>query len=258
MSSMFRYQRQIITFVASVVLSLALVSMMAFGATYIDVDSVGIATDTPGAALGVKGAGIFEGFVSAGYYTSTSTSNSWLTGAFGLGTNTPGVRLGVQGSAIIDGFVSAQYYTSTSTSNSWLLGTAFGLGTTTPGQRLSVDGDIYGDIAHIDDHLRTSYLLATSTTATSTIGYGLTVDSTSLVVDASVNGVGIATSTIVSIGADRATLSIGAGTASTTIFVAGGGALGGAMIFKDTDGNGCTMISFNDGAMQSGDIACPK
>ncbi|TSC89632.1 MAG: hypothetical protein G01um10143_122 [Parcubacteria group bacterium Gr01-1014_3] len=213
---MFRYQRQIITFVASVVLSLALVSMMAFGATYIDVDSVGIATDTPGAALGVKGAGIFEGFVSA------------------------------------------QYYTSTSTTNSWLLGDALGLGTTTPGLRLSVDGNIYGDIAHIDDHLRTSYFLATSTTATSTIGFGLTVDSTTLVVDASVNGVGIATSTLVSIGADRATLSIGAGTGSTTVFVAGGGALGGAMIFKDTDGNGCTMISFNDGALQTGDIACPK
>ena len=44
---------------------------------------------TPGAALGVKGAGLFDGFVSADYFTSTSTHASWVSGNFHIATITP-------------------------------------------------------------------------------------------------------------------------------------------------------------------------
>lgn len=137
MISILSNKRQAFTFVVSVVLSILLVASVSFGTTYIDTDSVGIATATPGAALGVKGQGIFEGFVSADYYTSTSTADSWLLGDLGLGTTTPGTRLGVLDNADIAGILT------------------------------------------VEDHLKTSSLIATSTTATSTFSGGATVaDST--------------------------------------------------------------------------------
>ncbi|MEK9185776.1 MAG: hypothetical protein AAB863_03305, partial [Patescibacteria group bacterium] len=123
----------------------------------------GIGTTTPGAQLGVKGGILSEGFVSADYFTSTSTNTDWFNGALGLGTTTPGARMGVRGSIIADGFVSANYFTSTSSLASWLLG-SFGVGTTTPGTRFAVEGDstIKGN-EYVQGTSTMSSLIATST-----------------------------------------------------------------------------------------------
>ncbi len=131
------YQRQIITFVVIVILSLSLVTMMAFAATYVDVDSIGIATDTPGAALGVKGAGIFGGFVSADYFTSTSTANSWLMGLLGVGTTTPTSKLEVAGGGLFKGILTTEG--DIKVSNIAATSTASGFGTSSPYATLSVE-----------------------------------------------------------------------------------------------------------------------
>lgn len=147
MISVFNNKGQLLSFVVSVVLSILLVAFVANGTTYVDTDSVGVATDTPGAALSVKGQGIFEGFVRADYFTSTSTNPSWFFGLFGLGTTTPGAELSVVGAALVDGHVTASNFTATSTTatstfNGGLslaesAGT-LGIGTSTPGNAANV------------------------------------------------------------------------------------------------------------------------
>lgn len=196
-------KKQIWSFLASVLVSVFAVTLMASAVTYISDTSVGIATDTPGVAAGVKGAGLFEGFVSANYYTSTSTAASWMMGALGIGTTTPGaaIRLGVKGNS-----------------------------------------DFAGTVV-VADALESSYLIATSTTATSTMGFGLTVDSTSLVVDAGSNGVGVATSTLATTAAAlNVTLGVGAGTASSTVYVGGGPTVGAELIMRSSNGIDCISI----------------
>ena len=44
----------------------------------LSLDQLGLSSTTPGAMLGVNGSGIFEGFVHADYFTSTSTNSSWI------------------------------------------------------------------------------------------------------------------------------------------------------------------------------------
>lgn len=63
-----------------------------------------------------------------------------------------------------------------------------GIGTSSPGVKLGVAGDINANIIYGDT------LFATSTTATSTLRGGLTVDTSTLVVDFSSNSVGVASS----------------------------------------------------------------
>jgi len=99
--------------------------------------SIGFSSSTPGAALGVKGAALFEGFVSADYFTSSSTNDSWLFGNLGIGTSTPGSLLSVQGlgnlgSLTVEGETRISFLISTSTTNS-------GFGTTSPWGFLSVE-----------------------------------------------------------------------------------------------------------------------
>lgn len=228
MIGVFTNKRQLLTLIISVVASMFVVTLLVQAVTYVDTDSVGVATATPGGALGVKGVGIFDGFVSADYYTSTSTNNSWFLANFGLGTTTPGVRLGV-----LD------------------------------------DVDIAG-LLTVESHIETSYLLATSTTAstfggaitvsgtaTSSVTGGLTVDTDTLNVDSSSNRVGIATSSFPSIGDQIVNVSIGVGTASTTVYIAGAGSVGSGIILKDSDGNGCTILMVNDGLLEATDVVCP-
>ncbi len=227
MSFILSHKRQILTFIASVVLSVFLVAFMAGAITYIDTDSVGVATSTPGAAVSAKGAGLFEGFVSADYFTSTSTGTSWILGGnFGHGTTTPGGKLDVRGVGLFDGFVSANYFTSTSTNSSWLFGN-LGIGTTTPGAAAAVggaglfDGFVWADYivatstgtasgfgttspgaefavgggALFEGGITASYLNATSTTATSTVSeFGLQA-STTLIMDGESGRVSIGATT---------------------------------------------------------------
>lgn len=239
--------------------------------------NLGIGTTTPGAAVAVDGAGIFDGFVSAGYFTSTSTNTSWLFGNLGIGTTTPGTAVAVDGAATFDGFVGANYFTSTSSLDSWLLG-GLGLGTTTVSDTLNADGSLAIEGAVIvGNNLVTSFLKATSTTATSTIsGYGLTVASTTFNVDGVTGAVSIGTTTfpdadVANTGTvDPAFTVSGIGNADNatgTIFLtneAAGG--GGQIILRSTDGAGCISITATRGATGIGGtvglttkiVACPK
>ena len=124
---------------------------------------MGIGSTTPGAQMGIKGGVLSEGFVSADYFTSTSTNTNWFNGALGLGTTTPYSKLAVKGASIIEGFVSADYFTSTSTNSSWIFGN-FGIGTTTPGVAFDAkgSGSFKGGL-YIQATTTTSSLIATST-----------------------------------------------------------------------------------------------
>ena len=150
-----------LSIILSVLLTTLFVAFVAQGVTYVDTDSVGVATATPGGALGVKGAAFIEDFLSV--------STLYATSSLGVGTNTPAAALGVDGAAIFGGFVSADYYTATSTGTSWLLGN-LGIGTTTPGAQFAVD-----EAGLFAGHLTASTFAATSTTATSTYNGGLSI-----------------------------------------------------------------------------------
>ncbi|MEK7209544.1 MAG: hypothetical protein AAB670_01320, partial [Patescibacteria group bacterium] len=116
---------------------------------------LGIGTTTPGGALVVKGAGLFDGFVSANYFTSTSSLTSWIMGSLGIGTTTPGARLGIEGDGLFKGGLYIQATTTTSsliaTSTLEVRGASgndlvvfdgnVGIGTTTPGNLFSVHGN---------------------------------------------------------------------------------------------------------------------
>lgn len=242
-------KKQVWSLVASVAVSVFAVALVASATTYIDTSSVGVASSTVGAAVAVKGAAIFEGFASADYFTSTSSNPSWLMGGgLGIGTTSPGVSLAVKGGVLSEGFVSANYFTSTSTNSSWIFG-KLGLGSTTPGAQLSVNGTSnFAGIVTVQDELKASYLVATSSSATSTIGYGLTVFSTALVADANSSSLGIGTSTFPVVSGDtKVTVSVGGGSASTTLFLAGGKTVGSSIIIGSANGQGCVAITANRG-----------
>ncbi|MEK7654392.1 MAG: hypothetical protein AAB345_03925 [Patescibacteria group bacterium] len=448
-------------FLALVTISIILAVSVAQAVTYIDTDSVGIATATPGAALGVKGAGIFDGFVSADYFTSTSTHASWVMGNYHIATITPydtAAEFTVQGDAhisrhgsfgaqsvidggsvtcpacgytnytvlanqeiitdmsatlvegIVNGIVlnpssaptsipygminelftkagnaqtfgnltaiwngvahegsgnmtgemrgsvsylehvgagtvakmigfdanlinrtgggtvttmnggriltpqntgggtvnnnygifiydqasigstqSYNIYSIGPTSKNFFGGDVFiggsdlhvgsgsatttitsaagflGIASVTPGTLFDVAGNstIKGSLV-AEGNLKTSYLIATSTTATSTIGYGLTVDTDTLVVDANGNGVLIATSTLPS--TNNVVMAVGTGSASTTLSISGGASVGSSIIIKSTNGNGCILISGNSAEADADGtiplvgklVSCPK
>lgn len=178
MTHILSHKKQLVSIVLSVVLSFLLVSMIASAVTYIDTDSVGIATDTPGAALGVKGGVLVDGFVRADYLWATSTTASHIGGNLGLASATPGAMLAVKGLAIVDGGVWADYIVATSTS------VAMGFGTSTPGTEFAVDG-----LGYFGGGLITSYLRATST-ITSSFGGNLGIASTSPSLRLAVEGFG--------------------------------------------------------------------
>ena len=111
-------KHQAFSVIASVVLTLLVVYFTVHGVTYIDTDSVGIATATPGAALSVKGEAIVEGFLSIDYLFSTSTSH-----ASGFGTSSPGAEFGVAGAGLFDGILTASaLYATTTNATSTLEG----------------------------------------------------------------------------------------------------------------------------------------
>ena len=199
-------KRYFLATAVSSLLSIFMVAVVAYGATMtISSTGLGSGTSTPGAAVGAAGAGIFEGFVSANYFTSTSSNTSWLLGGnFGLGTTTPGAKVGVRGGLIVDDFVNASFFN------------------------------------------------ATSTTATSTTRYGMTIASTTIV-DGQSGRWAIGTSTF----PDGDTMGLTGGnpdpgltitgvgnsaSATGTLYVAGGGATGGQIIIKSSDGTRCITV----------------
>ncbi len=137
---MYRFnKKQVLSVAVSVAVSMFAVALIASATTYIDTASVAVATDTPGAAVSVKGAAIFEGFVRADYFTSTSTGNSWLFGNLGLGTTTPGTRLDVAGFVNVKGNLNIA---ATSTLGDLNATSTVTVGTSSPtaADRLTVDG----------------------------------------------------------------------------------------------------------------------
>ncbi len=248
---------------------------MAYGASVIDTASVGSGTSTPGVAAGVKGAGLFEGFVHADYFKSTSTNPSWISANVGLGgTTTPGMALGVEGAGLFEGFVNADYFRSTSTNPSWLLG-RLGMGTTSPSSTVNNDGGLAVEGSGLfGGFVMSSYLTATSSTATSTIRTGIEIASSS-VVDAVSGRIALGTTTIPDADvantlANDPTLTIsGLGStynATGTLYVTNPGAGGGQIILKSVDGYNCVAVSASSvaGAIGTGVtltsevVACPR
>ena len=207
--------KQFVAVALAVLLSTLVVALVAQGTTYVDTDSVGVATSSPGDALGVKGGAVIEGYVSAGYYTSTSTASSWVFGNFGIGTTTPGVKLAVK-DVIDTGFLTAE------------------------------------------DSVKTSYFVATSTTATSTLSrYGSSLASTTITIDGqsgrmAIGSTSVPTAAVANTQAVDPALTIqgqgAAASATGTLYVSGGGANGGQIILRSSSGTRCVSIMANTGA----------
>lgn len=211
-------KRYFLTVVVSSLLSFFMVAVVAYGDT-ITISSLGVGSgsSTPGAAVAARGGIIADDFVIASVFNATSTTEvSWFEGRVGIGTTSPSSNLNDQG----------------------------GLG---------VAGS-----AIIGDNIYTSYFTATSTTATSTIRYGLQVATSSLFVDGYSGAVTIGTSTVPNSG-DIANTTVtpsftvsgvgGAYQATGTAYIAGGGANGGELILKSTDGNNCVSLMATTGAL---------
>ncbi|MDP3800152.1 MAG: tail fiber domain-containing protein [bacterium] len=144
------------------------------------INELGLGTSTPASKLAVTGAGTFDGFISANYFTSTSSLTSWIMGQFGIGTTTPGAKMGVRGAGIFDGFVSADYFTSTSTNNNWFMGN-LGIGTSTPTTKLEVNGSaLIKTNLTVEGNIKATSVNVTSTTvasgSTSTPAYSFSND----------------------------------------------------------------------------------
>lgn len=175
------------------------------------------------------------------------------TSSVGAGTSTPGVALGVKGAAIIEGFIHADYFYSTSTSNSTFGGaisvTEAATSTFSDGVTVDVSGleIVAGGLrVNAGEVIIDEYITVDGAAATSTFTGGLNVDSNTLVVDFDNNRVGIGTSTP---GSD---LVIGSGTATTTLFLAGGASVGSEIILKSSDGEACISITVNRGSTDIG------
>lgn len=117
--------------VFSVLVSVFAVAVIAYGASTMDTASVGAGTSTPGAAIAAKGAGLFDGFVRAGYFIASSTSD-----ASGFGTTSPGAEFAVAGGALFDGRVTASSYVATSTTATSTMKWSFDIASSS----LQVDG----------------------------------------------------------------------------------------------------------------------
>ncbi len=202
-------QRHFFTSAAAILLSVFMVTVVAYGASMMDTATVGAGTSTPGMAVSAKGGGLFEGPVGADFFYSTSTDTSWLLGGnFGLGTTTPGAKLAVHGGALVEDFVNASYFN------------------------------------------------ATSTTATSTTRFGMLLATTSII-DGYSGRMALGTTTIssaanIAVAAVDPALTISgigsAASATGTLYMAGGGASGGQIILKSSDGIRCLSLTATNGA----------
>ncbi|TSC82968.1 MAG: hypothetical protein G01um101419_370 [Parcubacteria group bacterium Gr01-1014_19] len=233
MSSFSLSGRQLLSVLLSVVISVMAISFMADAVSYIDADSIGVATATPGVALGVKGAAHVDGFLVVDYIRATSTTAS----SFGS-TSPGGYVLAVGGFGSVKGNWNVE---GTSTISSVVATSTLSVGSSSPDMAFSVIGD-----SLINGALALGGLLDVQGTATSTIDGGLQVDYDTLVVDSAANSVAIGTTT--TSGAEDITgpapkLIVGTGSASTTVAITGGAEVGGALLLKSSDGDGCILIS---------------
>lgn len=208
----------------SVLLTTLVVSMVAQGITYVDTDSVGVATATPGGALGIKGEAFIEGFLVVNQLFATSTSV-----AHGFGTSSPGADFSVGMNALFNGLVVLGNIEATSTATNIF------------------EGDL--DVRE---------------NATSTFVGGMNFGTSSLIVDNESGRVAIGTTTVTDSDVVSTTLSTdpaltisGAGSsnnATGTLYIAGEGASGGQIILKGSNGLGsrCISIAAATGALDVG------
>ncbi|MDP3800092.1 MAG: hypothetical protein Q8Q90_01580 [bacterium] len=203
-------KRYFLATVVSSLLSVFTVAVVAYGATMtISSTGLGSGTSTPGAAVAAQGAGIFDGFVSANYFTATSSITSWVMGQVGIGTTTPGYQLGVDGAALFGGFVTADYFNATST-------------VATSTNKFSVE-------------------FATSSFKVDGISGRVVIGATTTLPQAGVMGRAF--------NPDLGLTVTGTGNSATgTVYVAGGGASGGEIIIKSGDGNNCVSMVATTGA----------
>jgi len=163
----------------------------------------------------------------------------------------------------------ADFFYSTSSDTSWLMGGNLGLGTTTPGAKLGIRGGVV-----VDDFVYMSSLTATSTTATSTVMFGMAL-ATTTIIDGNTGRLAVGTTTVSqgsvtnALGDPGVTVT-GAGSmmnATGTIYLAGGGANGGQIFIKSSNGTGrCIVITATDlgaalgtaGVLTTKTAACPK
>jgi len=237
--------------------------------TVLATSSIGVGTNTPGMALGVNGAALIEDFVSVSTLLATSSA--------GVGTGTPAGALGVDGAAFVNGFIFADQITASSTNPS-------GVGTDTPGTVWAVGGTSDMEWLTVEDHIRTSFLLSTSTTATSTLSrFGSELASTTIVIDGASGRMAIGTSVVADADVVAGTFAVdpvltlsGQGSAqgaTGTLYISGEGATGGQIIIKDSSGLGsrCVSLIVNTGATDVGGsgagvaelliakvVACPR
>src|SRR3989338_1739864 len=319
MSFVLRNKTQIATFVSAVVLSVLLVALQVFGASLVDTDSVGVGTTTVGAGLHVTegftsvldGDAYIYGQLNAAYLVATSTTDSSFAGNIGLGSTTPAGALGVQGAAFIDDFLSVSTLLATSSAGvgtntpagalgvdgaAFVNGFIFadqitasstnpsGVGTDTPGTVWAVGGTSDMEWLTVEDHIRTSFFLSTSTTATSTLSrFGSELASTTIVIDGASGRMAIGTSVVADADVVAGTFAVypvltlsGQGSAqgaAGTLYISGEGATGGQIIIKDSSGLGsrCVSLIVNTGATDVGGsgagvaelliatvVACPR
>ncbi len=320
MSSFSMSGRQLLSVLLSVVISIMAVSFMANAVSYIDADSVGVATATPGGALGVKGNAHVDGFAIANSFNATSSgsifqweandatsttyavgiggsgsvkgnwnvegtstiSSLYATSTLSVGSSSPDMAFSVIGDSLINGTLgvlnvldvqgtgastidgllsigatSSPSYTlavagfgsvkgnwnveGTSTISSLYATSTLSVGSSSPDMAFSVIGD-----SLINGSLALGNILDVQGTATSTIDGGLTVDYDTFVVDSAANSVAIGTTTTSGpegITGPAPKLIIGTGSASTTVLITGGAEVGGALILKSANGDGCILIS---------------
>ena len=299
MSFVLRNKTQIATFVSAVVLSVLLVALQVFGASLVDTDSVGVGTTTVGAGLHVTegftsvldGDAYIYGQLNAAYLVATSTTDSSFAGNIGLGSTTPAGALGVQGAAFIDDFLSVSTLLATSSAGvgtntpagalgvdgaAFVNGFIFadqitasstnpsGVGTDTPGTVWAVGGNSDMEQLAVEDHIKTSFLISTSTTATSTLSrFGSELASTTIVIDGASGRMAIGTSVVAdadvagTMAVDPALTISGAGSAQNatgTLYIAGEGGNGGQIIIQNSSGLGsrCVSLIVNTGASDVG------
>ena len=183
---------------------------MAYGASMMNTSSVGSGTTTPGAAVDVKGAGLFDGFVGANYFTSTSSLTSWVMGQVGIGTTTPGAQLAVDGVGLFNGGVTGDFLVATSTT-----------ATST---------------------IRTSIEVASSSLQVSGFSGQVVIGATTTLSNADVIGRDL--------NPDPALTITGVGNAAGatgTLYVSGGGTNGGEIIIRSSDGFNCVSLTVLSG-----------
>jgi hypothetical protein len=137
--------------------------------------------------------------------------------------------------------------------------TGVGSGTSTPGAAIGAKGG-----AIIEDFVYMSYFTATSTTATSTVRFGLNVATSSFNVNGNSGAVTIGTTTVPdadvagTMALDPSFTVSGVGSAynaTGTVYVAGGGTKGGQIIIKSSNGANCISIMANSVANDPGAVA---